>query len=39
MPGKLETQKSREAFEEFEDLERSDSIYPDAGPVSQAADL
>ena len=38
MPGKLETQKSREAFEEFEDLERSDSIYPDQGPVSQAAE-
>ena len=28
-----------ESFKELEELERSDSIYPDAGPVSQAADL
>ena len=28
-----------ESFEQLEELERSDSIYPDQGPVSQAADL
>ena len=28
-----------ESFKELEELERSDSIYPNEGPVSQAADL
>ena len=28
-----------ESFKELEELQRSDSIYPDDGPVSQAADL